>query len=109
MTVRAFSRCFLLALSCLAIGALFEDAAGQVVRGHLIDFRTRTPVINGNVALRDSIGAVVARTATDDDGVYELKARTPGTYSLLAVGLGYLPGISASHDCYISNNYCPFI
>jgi hypothetical protein len=67
----------------------WQAANAQVVRGHLYDFRTRSPVINGNVALRDSIGAVVARTATGDDGAYELRARTSGTYSLLAVGLGY--------------------
>jgi hypothetical protein len=42
-----------------------------------------------NMALRDSLGAVVARTATDDDGAYELTARNPGVYSLMAFGLGY--------------------
>jgi hypothetical protein len=78
-----------LILGGFALAGLTENGVAQVVRGHLVDYRTRSPVINGNVALRDSIGAVVARTATDDEGAYQLRARTPGTYSLLAVGLGY--------------------
>ena len=61
----------------------------QVVRGHLHDSETRGPVINGTVALRNALGTVVARAATDEEGAYELTARNPGTHTLLAVGLGY--------------------
>ena len=61
----------------------------QVVQGHVYDSETRGPVVGGTVALRDDLGAIVARTDTDEEGAYELTARTPGTYFLLAVGLGY--------------------
>lgn len=76
-------------LVCITIPSLPDSVEAQVVRGRLIDSETRGPVVNGTVALRDSLGAIVHRTATDDDGAYELAARTPGTYWLLAVGLGY--------------------
>jgi hypothetical protein len=65
------------------------DVVGQTVRGHLYDSETRSPIVNGTVALRNDLGTVVDRTATDEQGAYELTARAPGTYSLFAVGLGY--------------------
>ena len=64
-------------------------AAGQTVRGHLFDSETRGPVVNGTVALRDSLGAVVARTASGEDGAFSVTAPHPGRFSLLVVGLGY--------------------
>jgi len=72
-----------------AHSGLPDIATGQTVRGHLYDSETRGPVINGTVALRDDLGAIVARTDTDEEGAFELTARTSGTYFLLAVGLGY--------------------
>jgi hypothetical protein len=61
----------------------------QEVRGHLYDSETRGPVVNGTVALRDSLGAVVARTGSGEDGAFSVTAPHPGRFSLLAVGLGY--------------------
>jgi hypothetical protein len=80
---------FLLCLLGMGQFCLPANAACQTVRCHLYDSETRSPVVNGTVALRNDLGTVVDRTATDEDGAYELTARTPGTYSLFAVGLGY--------------------
>ena len=74
---------------CIGLPMLPGSAGAQVVRGHLYDSETRRAVINGNVALRDSLGAVVARTGTDEEGAFMVNAPEPGLYSLLAVGLGY--------------------
>ena len=72
-----------------AHSGLPDLATGQTVRGHLFDNETRHAVVNGSVALRDTLGSLVARTGTDEDGAFVLKAPGPGTYSLLAVGMGY--------------------
>jgi hypothetical protein len=88
-SVRLLPSILVFLLVALAVFPVSGTLSGQVVRGHLFDNESGHPVINGNVALRDSLGAVVARTATDEEGIYELTARTPGLYSLLAVGMGY--------------------
>ena len=77
------------ALLCATLSPTPESVRAQTVLGHLYDSETRGPVINGAVALRNDLGTVVARSATDAEGAYELTARAPGTYSLLAAGLGY--------------------
>ncbi len=76
-------------LFCLSVLTLPATVGAQVVQGHLYDSETRGPIINGTVALRNDLGTIVGRAATDEAGAYELTARAPGTYSLLAVGLGY--------------------
>ena len=73
----------------MALFCFVVPSGGQVVEGRLFDNETRGSVINGNVALRDTMGAVVARTATDAEGRFTLRAPEAGTYSILAVGLGY--------------------
>lgn len=65
------------------------DLHGQVVQGHLTDARTRFAVDGVTVALRDTAGTVVARTATNFLGAFRLTAPGPGEYSLLAEALGY--------------------
>jgi len=62
---------------------------GQTVQGHLFDSESGRAVLNGTVALRDSLGAVLARAATDEEGAYSLAAPGPGVHSLLAVGMGH--------------------
>jgi len=79
----------LLFLLWAAHAGLPGKAGAQTVRGHLYDSETRAPIVNGNVALRNDLGTIVARGATDEKGAYELSVRAPGTYTLLAVGLGY--------------------
>jgi hypothetical protein len=81
--------CFLLTLLGLVPLGPSQLTVAQTVRGSLRDSETRAPVINGTVALRNEMGTVVARTATDERGAYEMTARVSGTYSLFAVGLGY--------------------
>jgi hypothetical protein len=46
-------------------------------------------VVNGTVALLDSLGAVVARAASDEEGRFSFNVPQPGRYSILAGGLGY--------------------
>ena len=83
------SRAFIASLIGSALCCLAGPLGGQVVGGQLFDNQTGNVVINGNVALRDTMGAVVARTATDGEGRFTLRAPQAGTYSLLAIGLGY--------------------
>jgi hypothetical protein len=80
---------WVLPLVVSAIGWFAVPVEGQVVEGRLFDNETRAAVVNGTVALRDSLGAVVARAGTDEEGRFSLEAPAPGAYSVLAAGMGY--------------------
>ena len=64
------------------LAALPDSLGAQAVKGHLVDSETRRAVINGSVALRDSLGVVVARAGTDEDGAFMLKAPEHGCLSI---------------------------
>jgi hypothetical protein len=76
-------------LIALCHAAFAGNAAAQTVQGRLYDAETGAPVVNGTVVLRDSLGAVVARTGSDEGGRFAFTVPRPGRYSLLAAGLGY--------------------
>jgi hypothetical protein len=86
---RVFRTFLFLPLTVLPQFLSAGNAAAQTVRGHLHDAETGAAVINGTVALRDGLGAVVARTATDEEGRFVLTVPGPGRFSLHAAGLGY--------------------
>jgi hypothetical protein len=87
-----YSRITLLSLLLfpgMALPGFSHSAAAQTVQGHLYDAETGAAVVNGVVALRDSLGAVVSRTASDEEGRFRITIPGPGRYSLHAAGLGY--------------------
>jgi hypothetical protein len=87
---RRFAWCFLrVVVMALPLSAFPAGLIGQTVRGQLFDAETGAAVLNGTVALRDSLGAILARAGTDSTGAYSLAAPGPGMHSLVAVGMGY--------------------
>ncbi len=75
--------------------ALFSPTAteSQTVSGRLIDNETRRGVVNGTVALLDTMGIAVARVLSGSEGDYVVRAPRPGRYTLRGSGLGYRGGL----------------
>lgn len=79
---------------CVAIGILctagpVTPAAGQVLRGRLLDLDTNRPLAGGVITLIPEQGARVVSVVTDADGNYVLKAPAPGRYFVEARRIGY--------------------
>ena len=79
----------LLALTTLAPALGAQSVRGVVTRG-------ATPIPGVVVQLLDSTAAIVARTLTDDAGVYRLLAPRSGTYRLSTRRIGFAPTTSAT-------------
>ena len=80
------------AFVCLAMLALFGAAApsldAQLVRGQVVDSITTAPIGGAAVVLLDSTGAEMARTTTDVQGLFLLRAPA-GEYRLRAEMEGF--------------------
>jgi hypothetical protein len=76
-------------LGTLAAGA--QPAAAQAVRGRVIDWETKRPVVRALVSLIDSSSRVVRAITTDDNGAFVLALPSPGYAAVRAVRLGYAP------------------
>jgi hypothetical protein len=61
----------------------------QIVRGQVVDSVTGVPVGGGSVILLAGGTAEVARTVTDPDGLFLLRAAAPGAYRLRVTAAGY--------------------
>ena len=76
-------------LALASIAAAAAPAAGQTIRGLLLEADTQRPIELGRVTLftesQDSVGA----TLTNEDGFFSLVAPEPGTYQLVGTALGY--------------------
>ncbi len=70
----------------------------QTVSGRLIDNETRRGVVNGTVALVDTMGIPVARVLSGSDGEYVVRAPKPGRYTLRGSGMGYRGGLLSQLD-----------
>jgi hypothetical protein len=81
-------------------GALFWPTAteSQTISGRLIDNETRRGVVNGTVALLDTMGIAVARVLSGSEGVYVIRAPRPGRYTVRGSGLGYRGGLLSQLD-----------
>jgi hypothetical protein len=62
--------------------ALTTPAAGQIVRGLVVDSITKGPVSGGVVVLVDAVGTEISRTITDERGQFLLRASAAGRYRL---------------------------
>jgi Carboxypeptidase regulatory-like domain len=80
----SLSRCVLAAV----LGLLPSVAAGQVVRGHVVDSVSTTPLVGAAVLLLDSAGSEVDRTIAEPGGEFLLEAAA-ATYRLRVVHPGY--------------------
>jgi hypothetical protein len=75
--------------ACLVVLAAAPPARAQVVRGAVKETASEAVVPGAAVSLVDSAGAVVASTATSDEGLFLLRAPGPGTYRVRAGRIGY--------------------
>ena len=80
--------------------ALFWPTAteSQTISGRLIDNETRRGVVNGTVALLDTMGIAVARVLSGSEGDYVIHAPGPGRYTLRGSGMGYRGGLDSQLD-----------
>ncbi len=69
--------------------ALTAPAAGQIVRGLVVDSITKDPVSGGAVVLVDDVGTEISRTVTDERGQFLLRAGAGGQYRLRVESAGY--------------------
>lgn len=75
-------------LAVLMLLALPGGAAGQVMRGHLLDSETRAPVPAATIMMvRDSV--TVDAAATDSAGYFSVTADEAGQYRLVARRIGF--------------------
>ena len=72
----------------LALAFPFSLSA-QIVRGQVVDSILGTPIAGGVVWLIDETGSEVARTITDAEGLFLLRATGAGQYHMRAEGDGY--------------------
>jgi hypothetical protein len=77
--------------------AVAQPLAGQIVRGQIVDSISGGSIAGGVVALLDDRGAELARTLTDENGLFLLRAEAPGRYRL-----------RASHEAYHESTFPPF-
>ena len=79
-----------------ALGALFlmlfaasAPLHAQIVRGQVVDSVTQVPLAQATIALIDRDGAEQARTVTDDEGRFLLRAPAAGEFHLRVELEGY--------------------
>ncbi len=65
------------------------DAAGQTIRGRLLEFESDEPIGLGVVVMVSVTGDSVSAALTDDGGFFEVSAQEEGSYLLEAAALGY--------------------
>ncbi|MCZ6915858.1 MAG: carboxypeptidase-like regulatory domain-containing protein [Gemmatimonadetes bacterium] len=74
----------------VAIGlAVPASAHAQIVRGLVVDSVVGMTLVSSTVVLLDASGAEIARTLTDDQGLFLLRAPGAGRYRLRAEKEGY--------------------
>lgn len=77
----------------VVLGVAAAPAAGQTVRGRVLDGANRQAVMLAEVMLVDSTGAVFAQTVSDHEGHFQLSTDRPGSYYMLVRRLGYAPSL----------------
>ncbi len=68
---------------------LTPGVRGQIVRGQIVDSVTQAPIAGGHVVLLGPDGSQLARTVTDPEGLFLLRASTSGVYHLRVESDGY--------------------
>ena len=75
----------------LAVVAVLLPTAlrAQTIVGHALDAGNRAPLVGASVVLVDQTNDVQARTSTDAEGLFTLRALPPGSYRVRVESLGY--------------------
>ena len=75
----------------LAVVAVLLPTAlrAQTIVGHALDAGNRAPLVGASVVLVDQANGVQARTSTDAEGLFTLRALPPGSYRVRVESLGY--------------------
>ena len=68
-------------------------ATAQGLTGRIVDSITQEPLPGANVAILSPDGSVLAGTASDLDGSYQIDGIAPGTYRVRASFIGYEPRV----------------
>ena len=89
---------FRLTLALYFAAAAARGAAGQVVRGNVVDGGTSAPLYGALVIAYDSAGARVAGTTSNDSGRYALRLPAAGHFKVRAERIGYLSGAPVPFD-----------
>jgi hypothetical protein len=76
-------------LSAVLVVCLTGGLHGQAIRGQVVDRTSGHPVARGFVVVQDTAGTEVARTLTDDQGRFYLRAPAAGTYRLQSKRIGF--------------------
>jgi hypothetical protein len=79
----------------MVFALMAAPAHAQVIHGHLLDDESDVAVDGAWVLLVDAEGVVVARTISDADGGFLLRAEEHGWYNLRSQRLGYATTTSA--------------
>lgn len=75
-----------------AADAVTAGEGTQGVQGRVFDPRTKGPVVDAEVILREGESRVLAAGSTNERGFFRLLARFPGEYALEVNALGYEKG-----------------
>lgn len=78
-----------LAFAVLLFGGIVAPAAGQVVRGRLVDSADNAAVGGAMISLLDRDDNQLSRVLTRDSGLFEVSTPIPGRYRLRADRIGY--------------------
>jgi hypothetical protein len=76
-------------VAALALAAVPQGAIAQVLRGRVIDHASGAVLSGAQMDVIDERGSQIARTATDTEGRFELRAPRSGAYRLRASLIGY--------------------
>ena len=87
-----------MSLFAVALISAPRELPAQAVRGIVIDSVSRMPVGSGFVVLLDSSGFEVARSLSDRDGRFSLRAPSPGLYRLRSERIGFRAFLSEPLD-----------
>jgi len=95
---------------CVAVGILgsagsWAPAAGQALRGRLLDLATNRPLDGGVVTLIPEGGDRVVSVVTDGDGTYVLRAPRPGRYFVEARRIGYRSWVDGPVDLHEGDDW----
>jgi hypothetical protein len=83
-------RTTLLLLAVLVSSAHAQTAGRGSIQGALVKWGTSEPVDQATIELRDASGSnAIAVTASRSDGQFEFANVPPGTYRIVALGIGY--------------------
>ena len=71
-----------------------DSVAAQVVRGHLVDSETKSPIPAATIMLLGPDSGTVDTAATDTAGYFSVESMDGGRFRLIARGIGYPPTTS---------------